>query len=143
MIWFNDNMPTLEALNQSNSRCLVDHIGIEFIAIDDDSLTARMPVDERTRQPYGILHGGASVVLAETIGSMGSAMCVDLARYRVVGLDINANHIRAVSSGFVTATASALHIGRRTHVWSIRQVDENDRLTCVSRLTMAIIDGQA
>ncbi|MEM7764987.1 MAG: hotdog fold thioesterase [Pseudomonadota bacterium] len=136
-------MPTLEALNQSNSRCLVDHIGIEFIAIDDDSLTARMPVDERTRQPYGILHCGASVVLAETIGSMGSAMCVDLARYRVVGLDINANHIRAVSSGFVTATASALHIGRRTHVWSIRQVDENDRLTCVSRLTMAIIDGQA
>jgi 1,4-dihydroxy-2-naphthoyl-CoA hydrolase len=121
-------------------RTLARHIGIEFTEIGDDFLRARMPVDDRTRQPYGILHGGASVALAETLGSTGAALCIDRSKFACVGQEINANHVRAVSSGYVTGTARPLHIGRRSHVWEIRVVDEQDRLVCVSRITMYIMD---
>ncbi|HMN43558.1 MAG TPA: hotdog fold thioesterase [Povalibacter sp.] len=119
---------------------MAKHIGIEFTEIGDDFIRARMPVDERTRQPFGILHGGASVVLAETLGSTGAALAIDHARYRCVGQEINANHIRAIQAGFVIGTARPVHLGRRSHVWEIRIVDEQDRLVCISRITMAILD---
>lgn len=116
------------------------HLGVEFTAIGPDFLSARMPVDDRTHQPHGILHGGASVALAETIGSYAASLAVDPDKYRCVGQEINANHVRAVSSGFVIGTARPYHIGRRSHVWEIRIVDERDKLVCISRLTMAVID---
>lgn len=109
----------------------------------DDWLSASMPVDERTHQPYGILHGGASVVLAETVGSIASYQCIDTSRFYCVGLDINANHLRAVRSGRVTAVAKAVHLGRTTHVWDIRLHDEAGNQTCISRLTMAIVPLKA
>jgi 1,4-dihydroxy-2-naphthoyl-CoA hydrolase len=121
-------------------RTLAKLIGIEFTEIGDDFLRARMPVDDRTRQPYGILHGGASVALAETLGSTAAALAIDRSKYSCVGQEINANHIRAVTSGYVIGTARPLHIGRRTHVWEIRIVDDQDRLVCVSRITMYIMD---
>jgi uncharacterized protein (TIGR00369 family) len=98
-----------------------------------------MPVDARTVQPYGLLHGGASVALAETLGSTGAAMCVDAAEYQVVGQEINANHVRAARSGLVTGTARAVHLGGRTHVWSIEIVNDSQKLLCISRITMAVI----
>lgn len=116
------------------------HIGIEFTAVGDDFVQARMPVDDRTRQPFGILHGGASVALAETLGSTGAGLVIDRTKYRGVGQEINANHVRAIKEGFVIGTARPLHLGRRSHVWEIRIVDEQDRLICISRITMAIID---
>lgn len=116
------------------------HLGMEFIEIGPDFLRLRMPVDDRTHQPDGILHGGASVALAETVGSYAATLVIDPSKYRCVGQEINANHIRALTSGFVVGTARAYHIGRRSHVWEIRIVDERDKLVCVSRLTMAIID---
>ncbi|MEO0363954.1 MAG: hotdog fold thioesterase [Pseudomonadota bacterium] len=140
MIWYNGNKPPIEALNSVSANTLVAHLDIKIESVDDDSLTGSMPVDARTHQPYGILHGGASVVLAETLGSLGSSMCVDIARFNVVGLDINSNHIRAVRDGRVTAIAKPIHLGRRTHVWSIEQHDDRQRLTTVSRLTMAILE---
>jgi 1,4-dihydroxy-2-naphthoyl-CoA hydrolase len=118
------------------------HLSIEFTALGPDYISARMPVDDRTHQPHGILHGGASVALAETVGSYGASLVVDPSKYRCVGQEINANHVRAVTSGFVTATARPYHIGRRSHVWEIRIVDERDKLVCISRLTMAIIDKE-
>ncbi|MEL7309926.1 MAG: hotdog fold thioesterase [Pseudomonadota bacterium] len=140
MIWYNGNRPPLDALNAVSANTLVAHLDIRIESIDDDSITGSMPVDERTHQPYGILHGGASVVLAETLGSLGSSMCVDIARFNVVGLDINSNHIRGVRDGRVVAVARPIHIGRRTHVWGIEQHDDQNRLTTVSRLTMAILE---
>ncbi|MEL7022429.1 MAG: hotdog fold thioesterase [Pseudomonadota bacterium] len=140
MIWYNGNKPPIEALNSVSANTLVAHLDIKIESVDDDSLTGSMPVDARTHQPYGILHGGASVVLAETLGSLGSSMCVDIARFNVVGLDINSNHIRAVRDGRVTAIAKPIHLGRRTHVWRIEQHDDRQRLTTVSRLTMAILE---
>ena len=119
---------------------LPEHIGIEFTEIGDDFIRARMPVDDRTRQNFGILHGGASVVLAETLGSVGAGLVADADRYYCVGQEINANHVRAVSDGFVIGTARPLHLGRRSHVWEIRICDERDRLVCISRLTMAVLD---
>jgi 1,4-dihydroxy-2-naphthoyl-CoA hydrolase len=119
---------------------LAQHIGIEFTEIGEDYLRGRMPVDDRTRQPYGILHGGASVALAETLGSTAATLCIDRSKFACVGQEINANHVRAVSSGYVIGTARPLHIGRRSHVWEIRIADEQDRLVCVSRLTMYIMD---
>lgn len=116
------------------------YLGMEFSEIGPDFLTLRMPVDDRTHQPDGILHGGASVALAETVGSYAATLVIDPSKYRCVGQEINANHIRAVTSGFVSATARPYHIGRRSHVWEIRIVDERDKLVCISRLTMAIID---
>lgn len=116
------------------------YLGMEFTEIGPDFLTLRMPVDDRTHQPDGILHGGASVALAETAGSYAASLVVDPSKYRCVGQEINANHIRAVTSGLVIGTARPYHIGRRSHVWEIRIVDERDKLVCISRLTMAIID---
>ncbi len=120
--------------------CLPNHIGIEFTEIGPDFLRARMPVDDRTRQPFGILHGGASVALAETLGSLGAGLVIDRAKQRCVGQEINANHVRAVSSGHVIGTARPVHLGRRSHVWEIRITDEQDRLVCISRITMYILD---
>lgn len=138
-IWFTKPEPQGDRL----ARTLVGHLGIEFTEYGDDYLCARMPVDHRTHQPYGLLHGGASVALAETLGSVGASLCVDPSRYAVVGLEINANHVRGVKSGWVMGTARPLHLGRTTHVWEIRIVDEADKLVCVSRITMAILDKQA
>ncbi len=137
---FNKNI-TLEAIKSIDQNTIASLIGIEFLEIGDNYFTARMPVDARTHQPFGILHGGASVVLAETLGSMASFMCLpDPMKQRAVGLDINANHIRAVRTGWVYAKATPLHIGRTTHVWEIKITTEDDKLVCISRLTMAVID---
>jgi 1,4-dihydroxy-2-naphthoyl-CoA hydrolase len=119
---------------------LASHLGIEFVEIGEDYLRARMPVDDRTRQPFGLLHGGASVALAESLGSIGAALVIDSDKFLCVGQEINANHIRGVKEGFVIGTARPVHLGRRSHVWEIRIVDEQDKLVCISRLTVAIID---
>lgn len=116
------------------------HLGIEFLEISNTVVKAKMPVDERTVQPFKILHGGASVVLAETLGSIAAYMNIDEEKYIPVGLDINANHIRAVSKGFVYGETKPLHIGRSTHVWEIKITDEDDKLVCISRLTISIIE---
>lgn len=132
--------PTLDDLAASARGTLVEHLGIEFFEIGDDFLTARLPVDARTIQPYGLLHGGASVALAETLGSIAASLCVDPAHKIVVGLDINANHVRGVRSGYVIGVTRPLHLGASTHVWEIRITDERDKLVCIARLTMAILD---
>lgn len=137
MLWTHPK--PLEALQARSQDTAVSNLGIEYTRIDDVSLSARMPVDARTIQPYGILHGGASVLLAETLGSTAASMCIDSETHYCVGLDINANHVRAVTSGFVTGTVQAVHVGRSTHVWSIEIRDEADRLVCIARLTMAVL----
>jgi 1,4-dihydroxy-2-naphthoyl-CoA hydrolase len=118
------------------------HLGIEFLEVGDDFIRGRVPVDTRTRQPYGILHGGVSVVLAETLGSCGAAYAAP-AGHRAVGLDINANHLRSTESGWVTGVARPVHVGRSTQVWQIDLSDEQGRLTCVSRITMAVLADKA
>lgn len=130
---------TPEQLTERGSRGLAGHLGIRVTEIGPDFLRATMPVNERTHQPYGVLHGGASVALAETVGSMAATLCVD-PQYLVLGQDINANHLRKVTSGLVIATARPFHIGRSSHVWHIEIRDEQDRLVCVSRLTMAVVE---
>ena len=140
MIWFRPY--TLEQLRFYHAS-LPRHLGIEFTEIGPDFLRARMPVDERTRQPYGILHGGASVALAETLGSTAAGLVVDHDKYRVVGQEINANHVRAVSEGFVIGTTRPLHVGKRSHVWEIRIEDEQARLVCISRITMFVMESPA
>jgi 1,4-dihydroxy-2-naphthoyl-CoA hydrolase len=139
-IWF--QTPTLDALNQP-SPTLVAHLGMVFTAVGDDYLEATMPVDHRTHQPMGLLHGGASVALAETLGSSGAYLCVDAQAFNVVGLEINANHIRAVRSGTVKGTARPIHLGRTTQLWEIRITDEADKLVCISRLTVAVLPKSA
>ncbi|MCX8492224.1 MAG: hotdog fold thioesterase [Cyclobacteriaceae bacterium] len=119
---------------------LVSHLGIEFTAIGEDYLEAKMPVDHRTHQPMGLLHGGASVALAETMGSVGAACCLDIAKQYCVGLEINANHIKSARSGFVFATARPIHLGKKTQVWEIKITNEQKELVCISRITMAILD---
>lgn len=119
---------------------MVQHLGIEFTDVGNDYLAAKMPVDHRTQQPLGLLHGGASVALAETLGSVAATLCVDPAVQYCVGLEINANHIKAVRSGFVYGKTTPVHIGKRTHVWEIRITEENGDLVCISRITMAVID---
>ena len=114
-------------------------LGIEFTEIGNDYLVARMPVDERTRQPLGLLHGGASVALAETLGSVAASLCLDDSRF-CVGLEINANHIKSIRNGFVTGRALPVHIGKQTHVWEIRITNESNELICISRITMAILE---
>lgn len=114
-------------------------LDIKFVEITDQSLTATMPVDDRTKQPMGILHGGASVVLAETLGSVASNLIVDTSKFAGVGLEINANHLKPVTSGFVKAVCLPLHIGSKTHVWDIKLYNDQQKLTCVSRLTVAIV----
>lgn len=129
----------LAAMNAFAAGSMVDHLGIVFTAVGEDWLQATMPVDARTRQPYGLLHGGASVVLAETVGSSAGNLCVDNATQMCVGLEINANHLRAVREGVVTATARAVHVGRSTQVWEIRIEDAAGKPVCISRLTLAVV----
>jgi len=136
MIW--KTRPTVDAINSMGDKSMSTHLGIEIVEIGDDFLTARMPVNEKTTQPYGILHGGASCVLAETLGSVGGAFCVDMATQIVVGLEINANHLRPAKDGYVTGTARPVHVGRTTHVWDIKITNEKGDLVCVSRLTLAV-----
>lgn len=114
-------------------------LGIEFTELGEDFIVARMPVDERTRQPLGLLHGGASVALAETLGSVAATLCLDDSRF-CVGLEINANHIRSIRNGFVTGRTQPVHIGKQTHVWEIRITNESNELICISRITMAILE---
>jgi 1,4-dihydroxy-2-naphthoyl-CoA hydrolase len=134
---------TPEQLNDRAMRSMSGYLGIRFTEIGPDFLRATMPVNEHTHQPFGMLHGGASVTLAETVGSVASLMCVDNEQYRCVGQEVNANHLRGVSSGTVTATARPFHLGARSHVWHIEIRDESERLVCVSRLTMAVIEHRA
>jgi 1,4-dihydroxy-2-naphthoyl-CoA hydrolase len=131
---------TLESLAQMSSGTMVEHLGIEFTAIGEDFIEAKMPVDHRTHQPLGLLHGGASVTLAETLGSIAATGCLDFSTQYCVGLEINANHIKSAKDGFVYGTARPLHIGRKTHVWEIRIINEKKELVCVSRITLAVID---
>jgi 1,4-dihydroxy-2-naphthoyl-CoA hydrolase len=138
MIWFNKSIQ-LHELHPLATNTLAEQIGIEFTEIGDDFLKGRMPVDHRTHQPYGILHGGASCVLAETLGSVASALIIDQSKFICVGLEINANHIRSVREGFVTGTAAPIHIGATTHVWDIKIHDEREKLVCISRLTVVIL----
>jgi 1,4-dihydroxy-2-naphthoyl-CoA hydrolase len=135
-IWFREY--SLEELNTIAMGNMVSHVGIEFIEIGEDYLKARMPVDQRTKQPFGILHGGASVVLAETVGSYAANMAANYPKDIFVGQEVNANHIRPVSSGHVTGTARPLHLGKTSQVWDIRIYDEQEKLACVSRITMAL-----
>ena len=129
---------TLESLNETSVNTLVEHLGIEYSAFDDNSLSAVMPVESKTHQPLGMLHGGASVVLAETLGSLAANMCVDDGKY-CVGLDINANHLRAMRSGHVIGKASPVHLGATTQVWQIDIKDSRGRMVCTSRLTIAVM----
>jgi len=138
MIWFKQDL-RLEDIHVLGKGTMGEYIGIEWVDLGPDYLKARMPVDFRTIQPYGVLHGGASAVLAETIGSVGSALVVDHEKFLCVGLEINANHIRGAREGFVTGTGIPLHLGKTTHVWDIKIVDEKEKLICVSRLTVAVI----
>lgn len=137
-IWFKKDLSFTDLIELGKGT-MAEHLGIEWTEVGPDFLKARMPVDHRTKQPYGLLHGGASCVLAETIGSVASAMIVDHSKYYCVGLEINANHIRSAREGFVTGTATPLHLGATTHVWDIKIHDEKNKLICVSRLTVAII----
>ncbi len=129
---------TLEALNASGQGCMVGHVGIEFTLLADDHLEATMPVDQRTTQPFGLLHGGASVVLAESMGSMAGYLCSE-GEQKVVGVEINANHLRSATKGRVKGVCRALHTGRRNQVWQIEIFDEQERLCCISRLTTMVI----
>lgn len=128
----------LEEINARNADTAVAHLGIEITAVGDDYLVGRVPVDHRTKQPFGLLHGGVSVVLAETLGSI-AAFHASPEGHLAVGLDINANHLRSVRSGWVTGTARPVHIGRTTQVWQIDMVDDRGQMNCVSRITMAIL----
>jgi 1,4-dihydroxy-2-naphthoyl-CoA hydrolase len=131
--------PSVSTANELSARSLIGHLGIEFLEIGEDHLIARMPVDDRTRQPYGVLHGGASVALAETLASWAATLTVDRDQAQCVGMEINANHLRPVTSGWVTGVVRPIALGRRTQVWEVRISDEQDRLVCVSRCTMAVI----
>jgi uncharacterized protein (TIGR00369 family) len=133
------NRALLERLRAQGTRHLADTLGIELVELTAERVVATMPVDDRTRQPFGILHGGASVALAETVASLGGTMNVDLERSSVVGVEINANHLRAKKEGTVTATATPIHVGRSTHVWHISILDEEGRQVCVSRCTLAVV----
>jgi 1,4-dihydroxy-2-naphthoyl-CoA hydrolase len=129
----------LEHINSWRANTMLESLDIRVTAAGDDWLQGTMPVDHRTHQPYGLLHGGASVALAETLGSVAAMLTLDPARERAVGLDINANHMRGVREGIVTGTAKALHLGRSTQVWEIRIENEAGQLVCMSRLTMAVV----
>lgn len=132
--------PTIEDLQDRARNTMVEHLGIRLTEIGEDFLRATMPVHPQTHQPMGVLHGGASVSLAETVGSMAANLCVDAERHVCLGQEINANHLRSVASGMVTATARPYHIGARSQVWHIEIRDERQRLVCVSRLTIAVVE---
>lgn len=131
--------PTVEGINLSMGNCMPSYLGMQVTELGDDFIVGTMPVEDRTRQPFGILHGGASVALAETLGSMAANMVVDNSKFYCVGQEINANHLRPVADGLVTAKASAVHIGRSSQVWEIRIHDANGKLNCISRITMAVV----
>jgi 1,4-dihydroxy-2-naphthoyl-CoA hydrolase len=131
---------SIDQLNRLSPNTMVQHLGIEFTEIGEDYLIAKMPVDHRTHQPLGVLHGGASVALAETLGSVAATLCVDPNVQYCVGLEINANHVKSVTSGFVYGKTTPVHVGKRTHIWEIRISDEQGNLLCISRITMAVID---
>jgi len=139
-IWRTQASP--DVLNQMVRMTMVDNLGIEFLEVGDDYVKARMPVDRRTIQPFGLLHGGASVALAETLGSVAANLCVDREKKMCVGLEVNANHLRPVMSGFVYGVARPVHVGDATQVWEIRILNEQDKLVCISRLTLANLDKQ-
>lgn len=136
MIWRRE--ATLAALNKMGANNMVGHVGIEFTRFDDNEIEATMPVDERTRQPFGLLHGGASVVLAETLGSVAGYLCTE-GDQKVVGLEVNANHIRSAREGVVRGVCRAVHAGRRHQVWQIDIYDQQDQLCCTSRLTTVVV----
>lgn len=131
---------TVDMLNAWGKGNMSEYLGIEITDVDHDQISGRMPVDHRTKQPLGLLHGGASVVLAETLGSIAANASVDTDLYYCVGLEINANHIRSVREGFVYGIAKALHVGRKTQVWEVRITNQEQQLVCISRLTVAVID---
>ncbi len=131
------------SIEQINALCkgnMCEHLGIEITSVESDGLSGKMPVDNRTKQPMGLLHGGASVSLAETLGSIASSLCIDKEKQFCVGLEINANHLKAVKEGYVYGKAKAVHLGKKTHVWEIRITNEQQQLICISRLTVAVID---
>lgn len=131
------------SISLAQQRCkdtMVDYLGVEFTEVGEDYMVAKMPVDHRTKQPIGIMHGGASCFLAETVASTAANYCVDITKQYCVGLDINTNHIRSVTEGYVYATARPYHLGRSTQVWSIEIKDENKHLISINRLTMAVLD---
>jgi len=136
-IWF--RKPSMKELNDMHKNTMQEFCGIEFLEMGDDYIKARMPVNERTEQPHGLLHGGANVMLAESLGSIACVLTLDLSKQNCVGLEVNANHLRAVREGYVYGITRPLHIGRTTQVWEIKIYDERDKLTCVSRLTNAIL----
>jgi 1,4-dihydroxy-2-naphthoyl-CoA hydrolase len=127
-------------LNKLSPNTIAEQLGIEFTEIGKDFITGKMPVDHRTHQPMGLLHGGASVVLAETLGSVGSLLCLDREKQYCVGLEINANHVKAMKEGYVFGKALLLHAGKKTHIWDIRITNDKEELVCISRLTVAVID---
>jgi 1,4-dihydroxy-2-naphthoyl-CoA hydrolase len=131
---------SLESVNARHKNSMVDHLGIEVTEIGEDYMIAKMPVDNRTKQPYGLLHGGASVALAETLGSVAANCVIDLEKQYCVGLEINANHIKSAKDGYVYGTAKPVHIGRKTHVWEIKIRNEAGQLICISRITIAVMD---
>jgi len=137
-IWYKKDLVIDDFLHLGKDT-MTEYLGIEWVELGNDFIKARMPVDHRTKQPYGLLHGGASCVLSETVGSIASAMVVDHAKFICVGLEINANHVRSAREGYVTGVASPLHLGSNTHVWDVRIYDEIQKLVCVSRLTVAVI----
>lgn len=141
-IWHSLNV-SLDQLNDSGKNTMSAHLGMEFTEIGPDYLRMIMPVNDLTRQPYGLLHGGASAALAETVGSVASSLIIDPAKQICVGLDINANHVKGVREGYVHAIARPLHIGGTTHVWDIRICDDHNKLVCISRLTVAVRDKKA
>ena len=130
---------SLEAFNERGKQSAVEHMGIEITEIGDDYLSGTMPVDERTKQPRGLLHGGSSVLLAETLGSLAANYCVDRDKLFCVGMEINANHLRSVKAGIVTGIARPVHLGVTTQVWEIKITNQADKLVCISRLTMAVV----
>ncbi len=134
---------TLEKMNAIGQNTLVEHLGIKLTEVGEDFLKGTMPVDKRTHQPLGMLHGGASVALAETLGSVAATMTLDLSKQYAVGLEINANHVKSVRDGIVTGIARPVHIGKKTQVWEIKIYDKNEALACISRITMAVIDKKA
>ena len=138
-IWFKKDIK-LEDFASWGKGNMAETLGMTFTEIGDNHLKISMPVDERTIQPYGLLHGGASVALAETAGSVASALVIDHAKYLCVGIEINANHVRSAREGLVTGTCSPVHLGSSTHVWEIKIHDEREKLICVSRLTVAILE---
>jgi 1,4-dihydroxy-2-naphthoyl-CoA hydrolase len=138
MIWFNKALQ-LSDLTDFGKGNMIEHLGIQLLELGDDFIKGTMPVDHRTKQPYGLLHGGASATLAETLGSFASALVIDTSKFICVGLEINANHIRSAKAGYVTGTCTPIHLGSSTHIWDIRIVDEQNKLVCISRLTVAIL----